>query len=396
MSHRTWDAVVVGAGLVGAATALGLARAGLQVALVEARQPRPWQAEAAPDLRVFAIAPATRALLAELGVWPQIESARAAPYRSMRVWDAATPAAELVFRSQDIGALELGHIVEQSLIQSRLWEALCAMPQVHRQCPAQVVEVEHESRSIAVVLDDGSWLHARLLIAADGLASPVRGLLGIATHGRDYAQLGVVGYIRTEMPHQDTAWQRFQPGGPLAALPFTEGRSSIVWSLPEAEARQVLALDDAAFAQALERAFEGRLGSMTPLSPRAAFPLRLQLAERYAARRAVLLGDAAHGVHPLAGQGVNLGFQDVAELLALISSAKARGEDIAAPLLLARYARRRRSHATLAAYAFDGIERLFGNAAMLPLLLRGPALGLVDRLTPLKRLLIRHASGKSG
>lgn len=395
MSSKTRDVVVIGAGLVGAAAALGLARAGLRVSLVEARRPPPWQAEAEPDLRVFAIAPASRDVLAGLGVWAAIESARAAPYRAMRVWDAATPEAELVFRSQDIAAPELGHIVEQSLIQDRLLGALREWPNVEWLDAAKVSGIEHESRSIGVLLDDGRCVHARLLVAADGAASPLRDYLGIATHGRDYAQRGVVGYIQTGLPHQDTAWQRFQPGGPLAVLPFTEGRSSIVWSLPEAEAVRVLALDDAAFAQALERAFEGRLGSMKPLSARVGFPLHLRLAERYAAERAVLIGDAAHGVHPLAGQGVNLGFQDVAELMQQVGAAQAAGQDIADPLVLARYARRRRSQTTLAAYAFDGIERLFGTNALMPTLLRGPALGMVSRISPLKRFFMRHASGRA-
>ncbi len=394
MSRRGLDAVVVGAGLVGSATALGLGRAGLRVAIVEARAPTSWRADAPPDLRVFAISPASSDLLAELGVWPAIATARVAPYRRMRVWDAASPDDAIAFGSHDIGAPYLGHIVEQSLIQSELWRAIAAESRIARHCPARVVGIEHGERGIGVELDDGTHLSAALLVCADGGASPLRERLGIATHGRDYGARGVVGFIRTGRPHEDTAWQRFQPGGPLAVLPFTEGRSSIVWTLPEAEAQRVLALDDAAFARELERAFGSRLGTMTPVSPRAGFPLGLKLAERYAADRAVLIGDAAHGVHPLAGQGVNLGFQDVAELLRLARTAHAAGQDIGTRALLSRYARRRKSDTTLAAYAFDGIERLFGTDAVLPTLLRGPALGMVDKLPPLKRFFARHASGR--
>lgn len=395
MSRRGLDAIVVGAGLVGSATALGLARIGLRTAIIEARPPATWQAEAAPDLRVFAISPASSELLSELDVWAGIAAKRAVPYRHMHVWDAAAPQAGVTFHSQDIGAPSLGHIVEQSLIQSELWQALSAEPRITRYCPARVVGVEQSERGVDVELDDGTCLHAALLVGADGGASPLRERLGIATHGRDYAAQGVVGFIHTEQPHENTAWQRFQPGGPLAVLPFTDTRSSIVWTLPEHEAKRVLALDDAAFARELERAFGSRLGAMTPVSPRAGFPLRLKLAERYSAERTVLIGDAAHGVHPLAGQGVNLGFGDVAELLRLIREAHAAGRDIAAASTLARYARRRRSETALAAYAFDGIERLFDTSAMLPTLLRGPALGLVERLPPLKRFFVRHASGRS-
>ncbi|MCX7563981.1 UbiH/UbiF/VisC/COQ6 family ubiquinone biosynthesis hydroxylase [Xanthomonadaceae bacterium XH05] len=394
MSRRGLDAIVVGAGLVGAAAALGLARIGLRVAIVEAAQPRAWRDDAPPDLRVFAISPASSDLLAELGVWPAVVAARAAPYRRMHVWDAAAPDASVTFRSQDVGAPHLGHIVEQSLIQTSLWHAILAEPGIARHCPARVVGIEHTQRGIDVELQDGSRLSATILVGADGSASPLRERLGIVTRGRDYGAQGVVGFIRTARPHEDTAWQRFQPSGPLAVLPFTEARSSIVWTLPDVEAQRVLALDDTDFSRELERAFGSRLGTMTPISPRAGFPLRLKLAERYAADRAVLVGDAAHGVHPLAGQGVNLGFQDVTELLQLVRIAHAAGQDIGAPSVLSRYARRRKSDTTMAGYAFDGIERLFGTDAVLPTLLRGPALGLVDKLPPLKRFFVRHASGR--
>lgn len=393
-SRRGIDAIVVGAGVVGSAVALGLARAGMRVALIEAFGPKSWSADAPADLRVFALSPVSTDLLADLGVWPTIATARVTPYRHMRVWDAAAPDAVVAFDSQDIGAPFLGHIVEQSLIQSTLWKAIEQEPGIVLHCPARIASLHQDEDDVEVELEDGTPLRARLLIGADGGASPLRERLGIATRGRDYDAKGVVGFVRTAKSHQDTAWQRFLPGGPLAVLPFTDEACSIVWSLPEAEAERVLALDDAAFALELEHAFDGRLGEMTPISKRAGFPLRLRLAERYVHERTVLIGDAAHGVHPLAGQGLNLGFQDVAELLRLCADAHTRDQDIGAPLLLSRYNRRRRSETTLAAYAFDGIERLFGSDAMLPTLLRGPALGLVDKLTPLKRFFARHASGR--
>lgn len=392
--HRL-DAIVVGAGLVGASAALGLAHAGLRTALVDAGLPPSWRPEDAPDLRVYAISPGSSDLLDQLGVWQSIRAARAQPYRAMRVWDAASPQDELQFSVDDSGSPVLGHIVEQNLIQAELWRALQQAPRVALHRPVRVTELHQDEDTVSIELDNGQHLKARLLIAADGAASPLRERLGIPTTGRDYQQRGVVGFVRSEKPHGDSCWQRFAPGGPLALLPFTDDRSSFVWTLPDAEASRVLALDDADFAQEFERASGGCLGAIRPISPRASFPLKLRLAKAYAKGRVVLAGDAGHGVHPLAGQGVNLGLQDVAELLRLVEPENAQGRDIGNAHLLQRYAARRRSDDTLAAYAFDGIERLFGTDAVLPTLLRGPALGLVNRLPPLKRFFARHASGKN-
>lgn len=394
MTHRGPDIVVVGAGVVGAATALGLARAGLRATLVEARMPAAWDAAAAPDLRVYAIAPASSDLFETLGVWPRIAAARAQPYREMRVWDAAA-AGELHFRAADAGGALLGHIVEQNLIQHVLWQALQHESNVEIRCPARVAGVTQDDNGVEIELDDGSHLRAQLVLAADGAESPLRTLAGIDVSERDYAQRGVVGFVRSDLPHADTAWQRFQPGGPLALLPFTDGLASIVWTLPAAEAERVLALDDTAFGDAVTRAFDARLGTLKAASPRAAFPLRMRLAQRYVFERLVLVGDAAHVVHPLAGQGVNLGLADAAELIALLRAAREAGRSIAAARLLRRYERSRRSENTLAARTFDGLERLFGSDAVLPTLLRGPALGLVDRVAPLRRFFLRHASGRA-
>lgn len=392
MNRRTTrgDAVVVGGGVVGAACALALAREGLQVALVEAAAPPRWS-PASPDLRVFAFAADNAALFESIGAWESIRNARVQPYRRMRVWDAGG-GGELAFDADAYGRRELGWIVENGLLQDRLWAAL-ADGGVRVQCPSKLEALEQDGDGVRLRLDDGSWLQARIAIAADGARSTLRELAGIQVAAHDYGQRGVVGYVATERPHEDTAWQRFLRGGPLAFLPFQEGRSSIVWSLPDAEAARVLSLDDAAFGDALARAFDRRLGAVRPVSARAAFPLRRQLAADYVRGNVLVLGDAAHVVHPLAGQGVNLGLRDVAALQALVAGDRAAGRDWAAPSRLARWARQRRSEGALAAHAFDAINRAYTSDSIAATLLRGPLLGMAGRLPPLTHALWRRAAG---
>jgi 2-polyprenylphenol 6-hydroxylase len=385
------DVAVVGGGMVGAAAALALARAGFSTALLEARAPAAWDANAEVDLRVVGLAPSSVILLDELGVWTSIRDARAGPYSHMHVWDAESGAA-IDFDAASEGRDRLGYIVENNLVQWMLWQALEASG-VRRLCPVAVQGFEAREDRIQLELAGGEMLAAGLLVAADGAASPLRGLAGIGTRGRDYAQRALVAHVATERPHEDTAWQRFLPGGPLALLPLTDGRSSVVWSLPEAEARRVLALDEQAFLDELGVASDFRLGRIVASTPRAAFPLKLQLAERYQAERFVLLGDAAHAVHPLAGQGVNLGLRDVAELRDTLIDARAAGRDIGAAHVLRRYARRRRSADTLDALGFDALARIYAWQSPALVAARGVGVRLLDRLAPLKRRLSEHAAG---
>ena len=385
------DVAVVGGGVVGAACALVLAREGLQVALVEGREPARWSREQ-PDLRVYAFAPDNAALLDDAGAWSSVRAARAHPYRRMRVWDAAG-GDELRFDADALGRTQLGWIIENALLVDRLWAALPAAG-VDVRCPARVDAMEQDADGVVLRLDDGTRLDARLAVAADGADSTLRRLAGLEVSGRDYAQRGVVAFVRTERPHEDTAWQRFLPTGPLAFLPFEQGLSSIVWTLPDNEAARLLAVDESEFNRELTLAMGGQLGEITLASSRAAFPLKRQLAKDYVAGRVIVAGDAAHVVHPLAGQGVNLGLRDVAALRDGIRAATAKRADWDAPHRLERWARQRRSENATAAHAFDGINRLFSNDEMHLTLLRGPLLGLAGKLPPLVDFFWRHAAGQ--
>jgi 2-octaprenyl-3-methyl-6-methoxy-1,4-benzoquinol hydroxylase len=384
------DVVVVGGGVVGGACALALAKLGLEVALVEAREPPRWAA-AQRDLRVYAFAPDNAALLDALGVWKPVRDARVEPYRRMRVWDAAG-GGEFAVDADALGRRELGWIVEHGLLVDRLWSALPAAG-VEVLCPAKVESLAQDERGVRLGLDSGRSIEARIAIAADGGDSALRSLAGIDVDAHDHAQRGVVAYVETALPHEGTAWQRFLPGGPLAFLPCGDGLSSIVWSLPNDEAARVLALDDAAFGEELTDAFDARLGTARVVSKRAAFPLRRQLASSQCAGRVLLAGDAAHVVHPLAGQGVNLGLRDVAALRESVANARLRGLAWDAPHRLQRWARQRVSGNALAAYAFDAINRLYSSDEMLSTLMRGHALGIAGRLPPVARALWRHAAG---
>jgi 2-octaprenyl-3-methyl-6-methoxy-1,4-benzoquinol hydroxylase/2-octaprenylphenol hydroxylase len=386
------DAIIVGAGMVGACAALVLDRAGLKVALIEyqpASAPGPTEAV---DIRVVAIAPHAQRLLQDLGAWAGIEGVRASPYRRMQVVDALGGAA-LQFDSADYGWAQLGHIVENRLVAGALWQTLKQRSGVRLISADRMRRFDVDARGVRVHLESGGALDARWLIGADGMQSKVRSDALIGVDGAPYGQSGLVAHIDLELPHQETAWQRFLPSGPLAFLPLADGRASIVWTLPTERAQQLVAAPADDFEAQLQRASAGRFGRLHLASERAAFPLRLQIAQRFCADRIMLIGDAAHGVHPLAGQGVNLGFEDVAALQALVLHARERGRPMFADSDVQRWARERRSAATLAARGFDGLNRLYAihDGPLLPL--RALGLNLVDRLTPLKRKFAERAAG---
>lgn len=397
------DVAVVGAGVVGAALALALARERFEVAIVEPREPARFDASAAHDLRVYAVSPASVALLERLGVWDAVRAARACPYAHMRVWER-DERDELHFDAPLVGTRELGFIVEDTVLRSVLWNALAAEPRIARVCPGSVTGFEAAATASTrtsvprarLGLASGGALEPRLVVAADGVASPLRALAGIESETQSYGARAIVANVRTRKPHEHTAWQRFTPDGPLAFLPLCDGGSSIVWSVRDARADTLLALDDAHFRAALTDAFGSRLGAVESSSARIAFPLRLQLAKRYAAQRVALVGDSAHAVHPLAGQGLNLGLLDASALAETLAGANAAGEDFGSAGVLERYQRWRLSDNAIAARTFDLLDGLFRSDFPLLPALRRFGMGALDRFAPLKRELALHASGFAG
>lgn len=390
-----FDVLIAGGGLVGACCAAALAQSGVSVAVLEARAPTLQFDPTTIDLRVSAISRASERIFRHLAAWDGMVRRRVSPYREMHVWDSAGAGA-VHFDSADIAEPSLGYIIENRVIQAALWERLQSLPNVTLLCPSTVASWELRDNAIHVRTTEQRVWRARLLIGADGADSRVRELANIVAHGWMYDQHAVVAAVTTEQPHADTAWQRFLPDGPLAFLPLNNGQCSIVWSTTPTHAAQLLELDDAAFAATLEVTFAGRLGRILHCGPRASFALRLQYAQRYVRSRIALIGDAAHSVHPLAGQGANLGFLDAAALAEVVVAAAAAGLDIGDERVLARYERWRKGDNVLMMGAMDGIKRLFGPVPAPLVWLRNAGLQLTDQLTPAKEFFIRRAMGLNG
>ncbi|HVT35053.1 MAG TPA: UbiH/UbiF/VisC/COQ6 family ubiquinone biosynthesis hydroxylase [Nevskiaceae bacterium] len=386
-SHPIHDVIVVGGGVVGAALTLALQRHGYDVVMVErGAAPRSWDASRY-DLRVYALSPASIALLDELGAWAPMRAARVSPYRRMRVWDD-DPAQALVFDAADARAAQLGCIVENELMLSCLWQLL---PSASIRTASAVTALQVSDAHADVTLADGAVLRARLVIATDGADSPLRQMAGIEAQGWSYPQHALVCHVQTEKPHDGACWQRFTPAGPLAFLPLADGRSSIVWSSREADT--LAALDDAAFCARLEEASQQQLGHIGGCTARMRFPLRLLHAERYVAPRLALAGDAAHVVHPLAGQGVNLGLADVRALLQVLDEARGAARDIGGLRVLKRYERARRADNLDMLALTDALYRAFDLRLPAWNGMRALGLAAVNRLLPLRQLFMQRALG---
>jgi 2-octaprenylphenol hydroxylase len=389
----SYDVAVAGGGMVGAALACSLAMKGFEVALIEQNTPQDHWPDGDIDLRVSALTRASQNILSNLGAWDAMLAMRVSPYRRMHVWDAGS-FGEIHFDCSEIGETDLGHIVENRVIQLALWQRLHQLSHVHLFCPNRVMRIDLPNRQL--LLDDATVISAHLIVAADGRDSPVRQMAGIETRGWNYGQHALVATVSHTAPHQATAWQRFLPTGPLAFLPLNDGRSSIVWSTTPAEANRLCHLSATEFSLLLAQAIEHKLGDITSVGPRGVFPLRLQHAIPYVLEGLALTGDSAHAIHPLAGQGVNLGLLDAATLVECLCDGRASGRKPGSLRDLRRYERIRKGDNLRMQGAMDLFKRLFSNANPLLGLLRGAGLALADRITPLNHFFMYQALGLQG
>lgn len=385
---QKFEILVLGAGMVGATTALALARHGYSVALVE-RQDTDLLNEELPeniDSRVSAVSPASQQLLQELGVWKEVTLLRSCDYHKMVVWHE-NGSASMQFDSEQIGIGHLGTIVENRLLQAVLLKHLKHLPNVQIFKQQQIESVHQTDIEVQVVTSSGQQLQAELLIAADGRESTVRKLLHLPATTGSYRQTAIVANVTTELPHQHTAWQRFLETGPLAFLPLSTGQSSIVWSADSEFADELMGLSDDDFRRQLSKAFELTLGDVTATSQRMAFPLSWHTANQWLAGRVLLIGDAAHGVHPLAGQGVNLGFGDVVALKQILLP----GQPAFQARLLRGFERQRKAETITATHLFSALKFMYGQSSPVLCRVRDMGMSFVDKNRMIKRLVLQSA-----
>lgn len=398
-ADQPYDVAVVGGSLTGEALALVLCEAlpeGFRVALIERQA-----AGAAPclDARAYALSQASQRFLEAVGVWPAV-AAEAEPLTEIDITDAtpATPIRPVLLHYDNRTDGEpASHILPSMSLTAALDDRLRRVAGVDRFDGASLETLDNANGAVSLGLSNGRQVRARLAVAADGRASRLRSLAGIKTVGWSYGQHGIVTTVGHELPHGGRAIQHFLPAGPFAILPLKGGcRSSLVWSEKAEAAHHMLALDDAAFLEEVRLRFSGRLGELTLEGPRQSFPLDLHLARSFYAGRVVLVGDAARGVHPLAGQGLNIGLRDVAALAEIIVETARLGLDIGSAEPLARYQRWRRFDSVASALGMDTLNRLFSNDNAALRAVRDLGLGLVDRSPALKRMLVAEAAGVTG
>jgi 2-octaprenylphenol hydroxylase len=395
--NREYDVIVVGAGMVGAAFACLLARsnASLAIALLEARATAAFNPEQF-DPRVAALTEKSRSLLDCCGAWDSIAAQRVSAYGAMQVWDAEGTG-EIHFDCQDVQQPNLGHIVENSLVVESLLAEVSKLANIDFLCPVSVAQYSQSESQVSVELSSGEQLVAPLLVAADGGNSSIREQFKFATREWDYGHSAIVATVQTESVHQQTAWQRFMSTGPLALLPLNKQGDhhycSLVWSQESAEAERLMALDNVAFCTELSRASEHCVGEILSVDKRYAIPLRQRHAKDYVVERVALLGDAAHTIHPLAGQGVNLGFADVKALVDTLCAEAKRGNDLGSLMCLNKYQRLRKPENLATMAAMEGFKRLFAADNVAVRLLRNMGLGKVNKIKPLKNEIIKQVMG---
>ena len=388
------ELLVAGGGLNGLLLGVACAGAGLPCAVVDREDPAV-MLERGFDGRSSAIAYGSQQVFAALGLWPAL-AGDAEPICEIRVADADAPLF-LHYDHRELGSESpLGWIVENRILRRVLIERARSLPSLTLFAPLQVAAVETAPPAASTVLGDGTRIAANLVVAADGAGSPLRRAAGIRTTEWRYRQTAIVTTVRHDRPHHGIAVEHFLPAGPFAILPMTGNRSSIVWTEREELAGRLMALPEPDFAAELAARFGDFLGHVEPVAPRWSYPVGLMLAERYIDQRLALVGEAAHVIHPIAGQGLNLGIRDVAALAELVIDARRLGLDIGDPPILQRYQQWRRLDTVLLAAVTDGLNRLFSNEVAPLRLLRDLGLAAINRLPPVKRFLMRDAMGIAG
>lgn len=391
LTSLVWDAVIVGGGMVGASVALGLGQQGMRVLLLERHSVEGlWHKDDPYQVRVSALTRASEKILRNLGAWQGIESRRFHPFTAMHVWDEITPG-EVHFSAQDMGEPNLGYTVENNVIQAALWDQVESCDSIDVLLSHQLKSINHVDDLAVLDIEDIGEVRTQLLVGADGAMSQVRQLAYIGLETHDYEQCAVVGCVKTELSSEDTCWQRYTSDGPFAYLSMGDNISSIAWYLPTEKMEWALSLSDQDFAAEISKASDYRLGSVIEVSERAAFPLTRRHAEHYVKANLALVGDAAHTIHPQAGQGVNLGLLDAAALIETVLNAKAAGKSWGSFSVLRKYERWRRGDNAIVQRSMETFDWLFKQDASLKAVLRKSLLPVANRLTPVKNWLMGQA-----
>jgi len=388
LNETVWDAIVVGGGMVGATVALGLGQQGMKVLLLERQAvDTAWDSNSPYQVRVSALTRASENVLRNLGAWQGIEARRCHAFSAMHVWDDLS-SGEIHFSAQEMGEPNLGYTVENNVIQTALWEQIQACDSIEVLLNHSIKNIRLESDKAWLEIEGVGELQTELLVGADGAHSQIRQMAYIGLDTHDYEQCAVVGCVKTELPTQDTCWQRYTADGPFAYLSMGENISSIAWYLPAEKMEWALSLSDKAFAEAVSNASDYCLGSVIEAGERAAFPLTRRHAEHYVKANLALVGDAAHTIHPQAGQGVNLGFLDAAALIETVVNAKLAGKAWGRHSVLRKYERWRRGDNAIVQRSMEAFDWLFKQDSDLKTVFRKGFLPLANRLTPFKNWLM--------
>ncbi len=390
--NNDFDVVVIGGGMVGAAVACCLGGSSLKVAVVEKLLPDAFAPDQPHDLRVSALSAASQKIMETVGAWQGVAKRRLCPFKRMRVWETA---GDTEFNSEDIGYAELGHIVENRVVQLALLERINDFDNVELIAPVNIESVNYQRDNSRIELSDGRRITAKVLVGADGGGSRVRQTVGLGVHSWDYQQQALVIYVKTDYQQQDITWQHFVSSGPQAFLPLTGSYGSVVWYNSADEVRRLKALSNEELGRELMATFPKELGRVEVLAT-ASFPLKRQHAQHYVKHGAALVGDAAHMINPLAGQGVNIGLLDAAALAEVLVEAAAQGKDIAEQTVLKKYESLRRNENLKMMTLMDVFYRFFSNDVLPLKFFRNLGLGLAERIKPAKHKAMRIAMGLEG